>query len=325
MHLYGHFSRTNLGFGIEGRLLGAELGVAARSLGGGLSLPELIPAGVPRNLQKPAIRNVFKKKSVFFFFFFVLYWLDYVLLWAARSVVERYGVPPDRVFVVPGGANVDEEQLQSDEDAAPPPGSPLRLGFIGVDWRRKNLPFILDVADSLQRRGREVTVEALGFAASEGPAHPLLRVHGFLHKVRDAVAFRSFIRGLHFGCLFSHAEAYGLSNVECLRLGVPVLTWNVGGLADTVPEGMGIVFPVGTSPDAVADVLEDHIRDESKYMALRASVRHRAREMSWDITVARMSGVWSGAADDRFDRVGDQPRRMQREVAPAPVSAFSRT
>ena len=244
--------------------------------------------------------------------------------WAARSVVERYGVPAERVFVVPGGANVDENQLQYDEVVEPPPSSPLRLGFIGVDWRRKNLPFILKVADSLQRRGQSVTVEALGFAASDGPNHPLLRVHGFLHKVRDAAAFNSFLRGLHFGCLFSHAEAYGLANVECLRLGVPVLTWDVGGLADTVPEGMGIVFPDGTSPDAVADVVDEYARDEGKYMALRALVRRRAREVSWEATVARMSHAWAGEADDRFDKVGDQPRRMPRELAPARIKASNR-
>ena len=229
--------------------------------------------------------------------------------WAARSVVERYGVPPERVFVVPGGANVGEDRLQSGEEAVPPPASPLRLGFIGVDWRRKNLQFVLEVADSLQGRGRAVTVEALGFAASDGPTHPLLRVHGFLHKVRDAAAFRSFIHALHFGCLFSLAEAYGLSNVECLRLGVPVLTWDVGGLGDTVPDGMGAVFPGGISPDAVADVVEDYVRDEGKYAALRASVRRRAQEMSWDVAVARISDAWNGAAHDRFDRVGYRPCR----------------
>ena len=48
------------------------------------------------------------------------------------------------------------------------------------------------------------------------------------------------IRSWHFGCLFSSAEAYGISNLECLRLGVPVLARRVGGIPDTVPEGLGL-------------------------------------------------------------------------------------
>lgn len=225
--------------------------------------------------------------------------------WVARSLVERYGVPPERVFVIPAGANIDEVEIDEPLlDGDHPLGlSPLRLGFIGVDWRRKNLPFLLEVADCLRRRGHDAMVEALGFPPESGPRHPLLHTHGYLHKRRDAKRFRAFLRSLHFGCLFSHAEAYGLSNVECLRLGVPVLTWNVGGLSDTLPGGMGHLFQAGATPSDVSDVVEQYLVDGDKYRRLRKVVRTRANELSWDVAVARFSDVWTGQVKDRFDRL----------------------
>lgn len=70
--------------------------------------------------------------------------------WTARSFVEDYDMPPEKVHVVPGGANLREEALpEVVESAAPEDLQPLRLGFIGKNWQRKGLPFLLDVADVL--------------------------------------------------------------------------------------------------------------------------------------------------------------------------------
>ena len=56
------------------------------------------------------------------------------------------------------------------------------------------------------------------------------------------------VRSFHFGCLFSSAEAYGIANLECLRLGVPVLASRVGGIPDTVRDGLAYLFEPGCPP-----------------------------------------------------------------------------
>ena len=216
--------------------------------------------------------------------------------WAARSVVEHYGLPSSRVQVIAPGANLDEDALAPRTiHAEPPPLAPLRLGFIGKDWRRKGLPFLLQVAQELARRGVEVRVVALGPPAADLPSHALLECAGFVDKQHDSLRFVRLVRSFHFGCLFSSAEANGMSNLECLRLGVPVLASRVGGIPETVRDGLGYLFAAHRPPHEVADLLQSFVRDPSAYHELRQRVLRSAGEFSWRRTVRDFIALWRDA------------------------------
>jgi glycosyltransferase involved in cell wall biosynthesis len=162
--------------------------------------------------------------------------------WCAEDVKASYGISPAKVRVIRPGANIHDESVPA---AAVWDGSlaPLRLGFIGIDWERKGGPVLLDAAARLQRMGHSVEVVVIGPDASELPQHPALRPIGFIHKARELPRFVEVVRSFHFGCLLSHAEALGISTLECLRLGVPVIATAVGGIVDTVPRGAGLLMP----------------------------------------------------------------------------------
>ncbi len=214
--------------------------------------------------------------------------------WTARSVVEDYDVPEEKVHVVPGGANLREEDLpEVVESTAPGDLRPLRLGFIGKNWRRKGLPFLLEVADALAERGVDVEVWAIGPEPSALPDHPCLRPQGFIDKASGLDRFVDVVRGVHFGCLFSSAEAFGISNVECLRLGVPVLATDVGGIPDTVPDGCGVLFAPGTSPSTVAEQAAGFVEDPSQYHELRSRLQRRSDEFTWDRVVREFEEIWN--------------------------------
>jgi glycosyltransferase involved in cell wall biosynthesis len=197
--------------------------------------------------------------------------------------------------VILPGANLDECDLAPADPAGPRPMSPLRLGFIGKDWRRKGLPFLLRVAEELERRGVSVRVVALGPPAADLQPHPLLERAGFVDKARDSRRFAQLVRSCHFGCLFSSAEAYGIGNLECLRLGVPVLASRVGGIPDTVRDGLACLFEPNSPPRAVADLLLSFVRDPQAYCDLRQRVIRAAGEFSWRRTVGEFIALWQGA------------------------------
>ncbi len=215
--------------------------------------------------------------------------------WAARSVVEQYGVHRHKVHVVHPGANVELDGLQPLTDEPVAIARLVRLGFMGKDWRRKNLPFLLEVADELHRRNRGVEIVAAGFEPEAGPRHPSLRLEGFVDKKLGMEKFVRFMRSCHFTCLFSTAEAFGLSNLESLSLGVPVLAWDVGGIAETVPEGLGVVFSKGASPGDVATAIERYIDEPEMYAALRQRVLKRSREYSWSAALDAFGEIWRGS------------------------------
>jgi glycosyltransferase involved in cell wall biosynthesis len=216
--------------------------------------------------------------------------------WAADSVIADYGIDPAKVHVVPGGANLDEASLAALTAPPPPPipspEHPLRLGFLGKDWTRKGGPFLLQLADVLIDRGIPTVVRAIGPEPSTLPAHPALQPLGFLSKHSDMDRFVAELRSWHFGTLFSEAEAFGISNRECLRLGVPVLTHAVGGIASTVPdEGCGQLFTAHPSWNEVTDFIAASLSPYEGYLAWRSALAPRWREFTWEAAVERLAGI----------------------------------
>jgi glycosyltransferase involved in cell wall biosynthesis len=216
--------------------------------------------------------------------------------WAARSVVEQYGISPHKVHVIPAGANVS---------TPPPPAlslytrsfSPLRLGFIGKDWRRKNLLLVLEVAEILQDRGQETEVLAAGFSPADVPRHPRLHAFGYIDKQKYPDRFADFFRRCHFTCLLSSAEAFGLSNRESLVHGSPVLARNIGGIADTLPDGCGHLFPAEATAGDIADTIQREIREPERYYALRSRIAEQTHSFTWDAAVRKFMALWAGSIE----------------------------
>lgn len=218
--------------------------------------------------------------------------------WAAESMRNDYGIAPRKLFVVPAAANLSDADVPEGGESPETDLSPLRLGFIGKQVERKNLALLLRVAELLDRRGVRVEVAAVGFAPDSVAPHRLLRPLGFIDKRTNMSDFVSFVRSCHFGCLFSHAEAFGIANMEFIRLGVPALTWDVGGLADTVPEGLGHVFAAEAQADEIAEKLHEYARDEAAYHRLRRAVRARSGEVTYERVVGRLQKIWAGEKHD---------------------------
>jgi glycosyltransferase involved in cell wall biosynthesis len=201
--------------------------------------------------------------------------------WCADDVEAFYGISPEKVRVILPGANVDEDSIptapQWDGNL-----SPLRLGLIGVDWERKGGPILLDAATKLQSMGHSVEVVVIGPEASTLPSHPALRALGFIDKGRDLSRFVELVRSFHFGCLVSHAEASGFSTLESLRLGVPVIVRDVGGLPENVPENAGLVLPAEQTGDRLVEELVAVLSAPERYAKMREAAQNAASYYSWD-------------------------------------------
>lgn len=216
--------------------------------------------------------------------------------WAADSVINDYGIDPAKVHVVPGAANLDEVALASLQPAeSPAPVSkekPLRLGFLGKEWERKGGPFLLQLAEALLQRDIPTVIRAIGPDPVLLPAHPSLQSLGFIDKQSDTARFVHELRSWHFGTLFSTAEAFGISNRECLRLGVPVLAHAVGGIASTLPDGgCGQLFPAYPSTAEVATWIAERLTPYESYLAWRSALAPRWREFTWDAAVEQVASI----------------------------------
>ena len=211
-------------------------------------------------------------------------WVICMSPWAAKSVSRDYGVPAEKIRVICPGANIDEQAFSS---VASPQEQvlltqPLQLGFIGKDWKRKGLLTLLRAVDLLAKRGIRAEVPVIGHTHETLPAHPALRPLGFFDKARDMAGFVAAVRRFHFGCLLSSIEALGISTLECLRLGVPAIGTEVGGIPGTIPEGAGFYVKPERAGEELADKLEQLVKSPEAYAQMRRRVRECASWATWD-------------------------------------------
>lgn len=216
--------------------------------------------------------------------------------WAADSVVADYGIHPSKVYVVPGGANLDEVELAGLTVGLPPPppsaAHPLRLGFLGKEWQRKGGPFLLQLADTLRQRGIPTVIRAIGPDPSQLPMHAALQPLGFINKQTDTPSFVAELQSWHFSTLFSEAEASPRSNLECLRLGVPVITHDVGGIASTLPDsGCGQLFEAHPRVEDVACWLAQRLSPYQQYQQWRACLAARWKEFTWETAAQHLAQI----------------------------------
>lgn len=210
--------------------------------------------------------------------------------WTALSVIEECGGSPKKVTTILPGANVElpsGHQFRADE-GAPGQERPLVLGFVGKDWRRKGLPFLLQVRSALERMGLSVIVRAAGQRPAELSNERGLEHVGFIDKAHEPNRFLDFLEGCDLGCLFSEREPLGISTLEFLRAGVPVTGFTVDGLADTIPPDAGFRFASGSSAEEVAEVLRVALADPAAW----ARVRQGAQAWSPQVTWERCAAEW---------------------------------
>jgi N-acetyl-alpha-D-glucosaminyl L-malate synthase BshA len=129
---------------------------------------------------------------------------------------------------------------------------------------REAIPAVLVLAgDGPQRQETEAEAERLGVAKD------VL----FLGKI-DAVA--DLLRAADLYMLPSATESFGLSALEAMACGVPVIGSRAGGLGEVVVDGeTGYLAPVG-DVDQMAENAIDLLRDIKKFADFRAAAVERA-------------------------------------------------
>lgn len=210
--------------------------------------------------------------------------------WAAAELVRSCLVEEQRVATILPGANLS---IPVGHGWTCPPGEPglerpLVLGFVGKDWRRKGLPFLLQVRAVLVHMGVPALVRAAGHCPEELRHTPGLEYVGFIDKARQPAAFLEFLSSCDVGCLFSEREPLGISTLEFLRAGVPVAGFVIEGIADTLPIDAGFRFESGTRAEIVAEVFRAYVQNPADVKRRREAALAWSPLMTWE----RCVGEW---------------------------------
>jgi glycosyltransferase involved in cell wall biosynthesis len=158
--------------------------------------------------------------------------------WAARSMVEDYGVPRHKVAVVGLGRN-------SDPEAPPRDWAQPRFLFVGKDWERKNGPRVLAAFAALEQERPEARLDIVG-------GHPPIDRPGVVgHGLLDLGELARLYAAATCFVLPSLHEPAGTVYAEAAAAGLPSIGSTAGGGA-TVIDGAGRVV----APDDDAGLLD---------------------------------------------------------------------
>jgi glycosyltransferase involved in cell wall biosynthesis len=214
--------------------------------------------------------------------------------WAARSVVDDYGIDRSKVHVV-GIAGTRQPPSAASRDWTVP-----RFLFVGWDWHRKNGDRLLEAFAQVRKTVPRAELHLVG-------GHPRrieqegVVPHGPLRL--DRPAERARVDDLFVRCtcyvMPSRVEPSAIAHVEAGMFGLPSIATSVGGSAELVGEG-----GVAVDPDDVHGLVDAMVSlsDPDLARSLGAKARQRAQLYTWPAVAGRiLAALGLGETDQGGD------------------------
>lgn len=220
------------------------------------------------------------------------------------QLCHGYGVPADRVHVIPGGVETDTFKPMDVVEA--------RQRLV---WPQKQ-KILVCVRRLARRMGLENLIEAFGQATvnhpdaklmigGQGPLREELEQQVQRAGLSESVKFLGFIPDATLPAVYAAAdlsivpssalEGFGLISLESLACGTPVLVTPVGGLPDTV-NGLGNDLVLkGTSTEHIANGLRTWLDGSLKLPSREACRAHVLRSFTWDHIATQVCEVYRKA------------------------------
>jgi glycosyltransferase involved in cell wall biosynthesis len=222
-----------------------------------------------------------------------------------KILTARYGIPQERIRVVPGCVNVDQFNLPLTQNEARlklqlPLGRPIVLAVRRL-VRRMGLEDLIDAIKEVKRREPEVLLLIAGKGRLEGELQKRIDDAGLTDNVR----LLGFVPDQHLAALYRAAtvsvvptvalEGFGLITVESLASGTPVLVTPIGGLPEAVAGlSQDLVLPA-TGSKAIADGLSKALDGTLKLPDADACRKYARDNFDNPVIAKRVAAVYSEA------------------------------
>jgi glycosyltransferase involved in cell wall biosynthesis len=215
--------------------------------------------------------------------------------WGKDDIVAKYGLPPDKVRVVPGAAPI-EAYVTPTQDEIAATRARLQLPdyfalYPAKAWPHKNHLRLVAALRILRDRGIDIPLVLTG---DQGDRKLPVVAEAEALGISDLVHFVGFVTPSEMVALYGMArmmvfpsmfEGWGLPVVEAMSAGLPVACSNVTCLP-AITAGAAELFDP-TDSTAMADSIGKVWQDGRLRERLIVGGRSRATDFSWDHT-ARM-------------------------------------
>ena len=218
-----------------------------------------------------------------------------------RDILHFFNVPPEKIVVI-------YNAIDTHFSVTPPAEAVTRVReryqldhkfvlYVGNIKPHKNLVRLIEAFDEL-RRGELEDLKLL-IIGDEISKLPALRRAVHRHKLHKHVRFLGFLPDDQLAVLYRLAsvfvfpslyEGFGLPPLEAMASGTPVVTSNVSSLPEVVGDAAVLVDPYDV--DSIVDGLRRVLTDPARAAEMRRKGLERAREFSWERSVAKTLQVY---------------------------------
>jgi glycosyltransferase involved in cell wall biosynthesis len=216
------------------------------------------------------------------------------------DVVHFFGIPSSRIRVVPGGCNHKIFHAGISPDSVK---NKYHLDeyflYVGNFHPHKNLSRLIQAFGRVAQYSRHQLVLV---GKKDTRYFPGLQAEVEKWGIQERVVFLGYVPledlpGLYAGAtgfiLPSLYEGFGLSLVEAMACGVPVIAGNFGAMKEVVKDAGILVDP--TNPQEIADAMQRVLEDSAYRNTLVQCGLNRAQQYSWRTTAKMISGVMEEA------------------------------
>jgi glycosyltransferase involved in cell wall biosynthesis len=193
-----------------------------------------------------------------------------------RSVVERLGIPPEKVHAIPLG--IDHERFT--------PGDETREDFLlypARPWPHKNHERLFEAFALLREERPELRLVLTGGGHEGRPVPPGVVVEGLVSG-DELVALYRRAACMVFPSLY---EGFGQPPLEAMACGCPVAASNIPAIAEACGDAAGLFDP--NDPEDIAAVVAGVLDAPKRFVAAGLE---RARGFTWQETARRHEDVY---------------------------------
>jgi glycosyltransferase involved in cell wall biosynthesis len=215
------------------------------------------------------------------------------------ELIRLLGIPAGRVTVVPEGVDASSFRRVARRLLRDP-----YVLYVGSEQPRKNLRTLFEAFMRVQELHPGLKLVKVGEAGgSEAPFREATRAHAVATGALQHVVFTDRVSHEELVAWYSGAlclvqpsrhEGFGLTPVEAMACGCPVIVSSGGALPEVVGDA-GVVYGGPDDVDALAFALSRVLSSAAERADLARMGRRRAEAMTWERTAALTRAVWRKA------------------------------
>jgi glycosyltransferase involved in cell wall biosynthesis len=219
--------------------------------------------------------------------------------WAAQTAIDHYHADPDKIKVVPFGANIkcdrnleDIKKIVSNRSL-----KECHLLFLAVDWNRKGGDMAVKTARKLNEMGLSTCLHIAG--VRKLPLFPVPEFvinHGFISKStqegNDKIS--ALLAKSHFLILPTMADCSPIVHAEANSFGLPCISTNVGGIPTIINNNVnGMLFSPDDNEILYANCIYSLFKNKEAYRELcLSSYNQFETKLNWDVAGKSLNSLF---------------------------------